>query len=266
MLPVSVALVSGKGGVGKTMLTANLGVVLSKLGRRVTVLDADLHMANLLYFFDMKDVSMSLTDVLAGRADISEAVYEGPFGVRIVPTGIALSGMRGVDQRRLAGVLQNLLEGCDIVLVDGPGGLGVNALMAIAASQLCLLVTTPNVASLSDALKTKIVSERLGTRVVGVVVNRVVGDPGEVKVEEVGKLLELPVLGVIPEDPAVGASLSTGKPVVLENPRSGASMAIVRLAEKLVGGEKGGEGLVSDRMVARDTRSLLKRFLAAIRR
>lgn len=263
VLPVSVALVSGKGGVGKTMLTANLGIVFSKLGRRVTVLDADLHMANLLYFFDMKDVSKDLTDVLAGRAPLSEAVYEGPFGVRIVPTGIALSSMRGVNPNRLSGVLHALLEGCDILLVDGPAGLGVSALMAIAASQLCLLVTTPHVASLSDALKTKIVSERLGTKVVGVVVNRVVGDPGEIKVEEVSRLLELPVLGVIPEDPAVATALNSGKPVVLVEPGSKASMAIVRLAEKLVGGEK---GFVLEEVLAGDSRSLVKRFLGAIKR
>ena len=232
----SITIASGKGGVGKTMLTCNLGIALAQFGKNVTILDADIEMANLELHLGMEGMGVTLQDVLAGKAEISHAIYRGPGGVNVVPAGISLDGLREANLDMLERVLGKLLEDTEILLIDAPAGLGRAAVTALASGENLLLVANPEISSLCDSLKTAVVARRLGTRVLGAVLNRT-GFEKAINIRDVELLLETRVIATIPEDPEVRRSTSYGEPVIIRNPGSPAAQAIKKLAADLLGRE-----------------------------
>jgi septum site-determining protein MinD len=232
-----ITVASGKGGVGKTTITSNLGVSLSIYGERTVVLDADIAMANLELVLGMEGKSVTLHEVLSGEAEIEEAIYEGPGGVRVVPAGISLEGIRNVNVNRLEDALTKLMENTDILLIDAPAGLEKDALAALASADELLLVTNPEVPAISDALKTKIIASKLGVNILGVVINREQYDKTFLTVEEIETILEVPVLAVVPNDPEVSRAAAFGEPIVIKNPKSPTTNAIMKLAADLIGEE-----------------------------
>uniref|UniRef100_A0A7C3RCL2 Septum site-determining protein MinD n=1 Tax=Archaeoglobus fulgidus TaxID=2234 RepID=A0A7C3RCL2_ARCFL len=232
----TITIASGKGGTGKTMITANLGVALARLGHDVTIVDADIAMANLELILGMEGLPITLQNVLAGEARIDEAIYVGPGGVKVVPAGVSLEGLRKANPERLEDVLTQIMENTDILLLDAPAGLERSAIIAIAAAQELLLVVNPEISSITDGLKTKIVAERLGTKILGVVINRITTLGIEMAKNEIEAILEAKVIGLVPEDPEVRKAAAYGKPVVLRAPDSPASRAITELAE-VIGGK-----------------------------
>ncbi len=234
-MAVSITIASGKGGVGKTMLTTNLGIAMAQFGRNVTILDADIEMANLELHLGMEGMDITLQDVLAGKAEISHALYRGPAGVTVVPAGISLDGLREVDMDKLERVLRKLLSETEVLLIDAPAGLGRPAVTALASGEHLLLVTNPEISSLCDGLKTAMVARRLGTSVLGAVVNRVGFDRDVIDVRDIEYILETRVIATIPEDPEVRRGTTYGEPVVVRTPDSPAAQAIKKLAADLLG-------------------------------
>jgi septum site-determining protein MinD len=232
-----ISIASGKGGVGKTTIAANLGVALAAYGERVIVLDADVAMANLELILGMEGKSVTLHDVLSGDARIEDAIYEGPGGLKVIPAGISLEGLRKIKMGRLEEALEVLVEEADILLIDAPAGLEKDALAAIAAAHEMILVTTPEVPSISDALKTKIVANRLGVDIIGVVINREQNDKTFLTIDEIETILELPVIAVIPDDAEMSRAAAFGEPIVVKNPKSPTSNAIMQLGADLIGEE-----------------------------
>jgi len=232
-----ITVASGKGGVGKTTITANLGVALSTYGEETIVLDADVAMANLELILGMEGKSVTLHDVLSGEATIDDAIYEGPGGVKVIPAGISLEGLRKIRLDRLEGALETIIEEADILLIDAPAGLEKDALAAIASAQELILVTTPEVPSISDALKTKIVANKLGVDIIGVVINREQHDKTFLTINEIETILEVPVIAVVPDDPEVSRAAAFGEPLVIKNPKSPTSNAIMQLGADLIGEE-----------------------------
>lgn len=232
-----ITVASGKGGVGKTTITANLGVSLSTYGEETVVLDADVAMANLELILGMEGKSVTLHDVLSGEASVEDAIYEGPGGVKVIPAGISLEGLRKIRLDRLEGILETIVRDADILLIDAPAGLEKDALAAIAAAQEMILVTTPEVPSISDALKTKIIANKLGVDIIGVVVNREQHDKTFLTVKEIETILEVPVIAVVPDDPEVSRAAAFGEPLVIKNPKSPTSNAIMQLGADLIGEE-----------------------------
>jgi septum site-determining protein MinD len=232
-----ISVASGKGGVGKTTITGNLGVALSTYGERTIVLDADVAMANLELILGMEGKSITLHDVLSGEASIEDAIYEGPGGVKVVPAGISLEGLRKIKFDRLEEALEVLVDETDILLIDAPAGLEKDALAAIAAAQEMLLVTTPEVPSISDALKTKIIASKLGVEILGVIINREHHDKTFLTIDEIEAILEVPVIAVIPDDPEVSRAAAFGEPIIIKNPKSPTSNAIMQLAADMIGEE-----------------------------
>jgi septum site-determining protein MinD len=223
--------------VGKTTLTANIGISLAQAGYSVCLIDADIAMANLSLLLGMQSSPITLQDVLLGEASIEDALYDGPAGVKFVPSGLSLESYRRVDSERLESVVKSIKSRFDFVLLDAPAGIEKNVLAAMASSEELLLVTMPESPSIADALKTKTMAERLGVKPLGVVVNFVYGQKGEISVSDIQKVLELPAYGVVPFDPEVRKSFMQEKvlPVVLRVPESPASRAIRAVASRLVG-------------------------------
>ena len=233
----TIAIASGKGGVGKTTVCANLAICLARQGKRITLLDADLAMANLGITLGMEDTPTTLHEVLAGDATIEDAIYEGPAGIKFVPSGLSLDAFLRIDIEKLKPVVTGLLENTDILIIDAPGGLGKNVLGAMISAAELLIVTMPDPSALADALKTKLVGNRLNMEVLGVVLNMVRHDKSEVTPEEVAVLLDSEILQIIPYDDNVKRGSVEGRPIVIRNPDSPASKAFKKLASILLGEE-----------------------------
>ncbi len=232
-----IAIASGKGGVGKTTITVNLSIVMGQLGAKVLAMDTDVAMANLSMVFGMKSVPITLHDVLRGEADILDALYDGPAGIKIVPSGLSLASYRRIDPEKLESILKKIEKPYDYILLDTPAGIEANVLSVLAVVDEVIIVTTPDKPSVANALKTKMVADRLGTKVRGVILNMVGREKEELSADEVVKLMETPVLGEIPEDPNVRRAFvrKDPYPFVLLYPETKAALAIRRIAAKLMG-------------------------------
>lgn len=230
-----ISIVSGKGGVGKTVTTANLGVALAEMGQEVTVVDCNLTTPNLGLHLGISVFPKTLHDVLKGRAKLSDAIYEHDFGLKIVPSGLSIDDLKGIDARDLPTALMELFTTDDIILIDGAAGLGREALSALQSSDELIIVTNPELPAVLDALKLEKLAEQLGAKLLGVIVNRVGNKSHELTTREIEDMLELPVLARIPEDENVKKAIARRMPVVKFNPYSPASIAFKKLAAELVG-------------------------------
>ena len=230
-----IAVASGKGGVGKTTIAANLGIALSLLDENVVVLDLDISMGNLELILGLEDKPVTLQEVLSGKDLIHNAIYEGPGGVKIVPAGLSLYGLKDMKIERLESALESLTKDLDILLIDAPGGLERDALSAMHVSNELILVTTPEISSLSDTLKTKIVAEKLGIDILGVVINRKLDDKAFLKTEEIEVILNVPVLSIIPEDPDLQLAYNTNTSVLVDYPNSKSAKLLMNLGKSVIG-------------------------------
>lgn len=233
----SIAIVSGKGGVGKTSICANLGIALAQRGVSVCLVDADIAMANLSLLLGMQSSPITLHDVLLGEAGIQDAIYDGPNGLKFIPSGLSLENYRRVDADRLATVIKAIQPKFDFVLLDGPAGIEKSVLATIAATEESLLIATPDSPSIADVLKTKIVAQRLGNKPLGVVLNMVRFEKGEIGREEVSRMMELPVYAAVPYDDEMRHSFQRDKavPVMLRNTQAKSAIEVQKLAARLAG-------------------------------
>ncbi len=238
-MPRSIVVASGKGGVGKTVVSINLAASLASKGKKVTIIDADIEMANVALRLRLpkKEDAKTLHDVLAGRATLEEAVYTTPIGLRVIPSGISFKDLKEIDEEMLEKVLREALSGTDILIIDAPAGLKPT-LPALRVGQELLIVVNPEVASISDAMKIRLAFKELGGDILGVVVNRMNYDEEDLTIEEIESILEENVLVVIPEDPNVKKSIAYGEPIVVMNPYSPSSKAFSRLTNLLTGEEE----------------------------
>jgi septum site-determining protein MinD len=230
-----ISVASGKGGVGKSVICANLAVVLSKLGHTVALIDADIEGSTLglLLGYNL-DGEATLHDYLAGSATEEEVVRGLTPTLSAVFGSVQLTAlMRELDLERLSKLAHLLKERYDFVLIDTPPGFGDAAYAALRAGDLVIIVLNPDILSVTGALKVRIVARREGKRILGVVVNRAGGDY-DIPAEELEAILEERVLAVIKDDPLVRTSLVEGVPLVTAYPEAPASLGIKELARRIV--------------------------------
>jgi septum site-determining protein MinD len=228
-----IVVASGKGGVGKTTIAANLAVALGSIGKRTAVLDADIVMANLEIIMGLKNPPVALIDVLMGKLSLGEVMFEGPAGVKIIPAGITLDGFNEGNMEMLKAALREVPRDIEILVIDAPAGR--DASMVMDEGQEVLIVTTPQVASVSDALKMKILAEKMGAKVIGVILNMVEGNSRELSAEDVEAAIEVSVISRIRDNSRVKDAMALEVPFVLRYPSSEPSKEVMRLAAGLVG-------------------------------
>lgn len=228
-----IVVASGKGGVGKTTLAANLAVALAQFGKTVAVLDADVVMANLEIILGLRNPPVALIDVLGGRLKLEDIMYEGPGGVKIIPAGISLNGFNEKNMEMLKAALMEIPKDIEILVIDAPAGR--DAAMVMDGGQEVLIVTMPEVSSVSDALKMKIMAERMGATVIGTILNRVENKPRELGIKEIENTLDSNVVSILPEDDVVKEAFSYEVPFVIRYPNSKPSKEIFKLAAGLIG-------------------------------
>jgi septum site-determining protein MinD len=230
----TIAISSGKGGVGKTTLVANLGIALAQLGKKVIMVDADLDMANLELALGMEGRPITLQDVVAGEAQVRDVIYD-VHGAKFVPAGISPSQFKRVDPERFAKIINDLKPMADFVLLDCPAGIGKDTISCLSACEETILVMTPEPMSATDAYKTKLVAEKMGSDVKGIVMNMIKGLKSELKDKEIISLLNAPILARIKSDDTLEESVLAGKPIVVNNPENESAITIKKLAASLVG-------------------------------
>jgi len=220
-----VTVAGGKGGIGKTTTTINTGVALQEAGHDTVVVDADLGMTNLGKLLDL-DHQPRLHHVLAGEAEMSEAITDGPGGLSILAGHESLEAFAHGDPSNLRPVLHSLARNYDAVLVDTGAGISQETMIPMDASDGVLLVTTPKSVSTVDARKMVDLAERVETDVVGAVITKADGDTDVTAVaDELGEN----VLSVVPQD----KEATREEPLVVTASESYAAQAYRRLAMKL---------------------------------
>ncbi len=230
-----ISVISGKGGVGKTTTVTNLGTALAQHGKNIIVLDANVTTPNLSLHLGIPFYPVTLHDVLKKRAPISTAIYDHYSGIRVVPASLSVNALKETQIGKLQTALLNLLGQTDIIIVDSAPGLGEEALAAMGVADEVLIVTNPELPAVTDALRTIKLADEIGTRVLGIVVNRVKGHKHEMSKREIELMLDAPIIGSIPEDVHVPKSISLKTPVVHYKPRSKSSREFRKLAAKIIG-------------------------------
>lgn len=230
-----ITIISGKGGVGKTTSSINLGSALRGFGKDVIVVDANLTTPNVGLHLGAPIVPVSLNHVLLGKAKIADAIYEHDSGTKIVPSSLSVKELRRLDYSRMKEISRQLRKMADYVICDAAAGLGDEAVAGIEASDEIIIVTNPEIPAVTDALKTIKLAEELGKPVKGVIITRVRGIRSEMSIENIRDMLDLPVLGVVPEDKSVQSALVGKDALVNFSPYSKASRAYKRIAAKIAG-------------------------------
>ncbi|MFQ6088886.1 MAG: cell division ATPase MinD [Candidatus Methanofastidiosia archaeon] len=233
--PRVITIASGKGGTGKTTAVANLGTSLAALGRKTIILDADIAMANLGLILGMERSKVTLHEVLSGEAKIADAMYRGPSGVIVVPCGVSLSGFQKSNPEKLQDAMIELLKGTEFLLIDAPAGLSRDGVIPLAVADEVVLVVNPEISSMADALKTKIMTEMVGSRVSGAILNRANFEKTDLSRREIERILGITIISVVPEDPEVRRCAAFKVPFVIKSPESPAAIAFKRLAAELAG-------------------------------
>jgi len=247
----TIVISSGKGGTGKTTIALNLAIALAKRNQRVILVDADIAMANLAIFLGMETCPITLHDVLNGEAKIRDALYDAQGKIKFVPSGLSIETYTTVKTDRLATILADLSPYGDIMIVDSPPGMSKDVSAALEAVNEIILVMTPEPSSLADALKIKIIADKMKKKFLGVIINMVHGTKEEISKSEVETVLEMPVIGEIPYDVNIRKAALAQVPAVIKYPSSPASKALDGLASVLLGEKEKLEEIKKEGFISR---------------
>ncbi len=242
--PPWIAAVSGKGGVGKTNVVANLAVAAAGLGARVLLVDGDLGLANVDVLLGLLPPA-SVAEVLDGRSSLEEALVDGPRGIRVLPAASAraeLAALDGLGLARLIALLRAGTANYDLVLFDAGAGIGPSVLGLAAACSRVLVVTNGEPTSLADAYAVfKVLHAGAPPLPVELLVNEV-RDAREARAVQrrlervVARFLAAPVplRGYVPRDPRLAEAVSRQRAVVDLYPGAASSRRLVALARDLL--------------------------------
>jgi cell division ATPase MinD len=227
-----IGIASGKGGVGKTTLVANLAFALNKLGKKVTVIDCNLTTPHLGFLFDFHFYPKSLNDVLTGKISVEDATFHKE-GINVIPASLRVEDLADVKIENLKEVVRNIDS--DFILLDSAPGLGREALGVLSAAEEIIFVAVPYLNSVIDVVKCEKVARSFNLVPLGIVLNMVKKQSHELVRGEVEEITKLPVLAEVPYDEEIGKALSFGKTILSYNPYSYSSLEFVKLASKLSG-------------------------------
>ena len=237
---ISIVVTSGKGGVGKTTTSSNIGAALAELGKSVVLIDGDVGLRNLDIVLGLENrIVFDLVDVIEGKcrpqqAMIKDKRFESLF---VIPASQSRDkdSIRPEQMKRL---VDGLKEGFDYVIVDCPAGIEGGFRNAIAGADRAVVVVTPEVSSIRDSDRIIGLLEANGIRDISLIINRVrphmVEDGNMLSMQDVIDILAVNHIGTVPDDEELVISTNKGEPVVLnKNAKSG--IAYTNIAHRIMG-------------------------------
>jgi flagellar biosynthesis protein FlhG len=245
----TVAITSGKGGVGKTFVSANLAAALTRQGLKVLVLDADLGLANLDVVLNLYP-KITLHDVFTGKAELEEAILPAPGGFSVLLAGSGLveySRLTPEVRDQLLRIFDAVKPRFDVILIDTGAGISDVVLYAVSMAHEVIIVATPEPTSMTDAYATiKVLSAQQGREQLHLVVNQVVrsGD-GRAICQQLQQVVErfvqapngvvprLSFLGDVPLDSSVREAVQKRQLLLELHPGSAAAQGVVQVATRL---------------------------------
>ncbi len=216
-----IVLTSGKGGVGKTTTTANLGAALAKRGQRVILMDADIGLRNLDLVLGLeKRIVFDVVEVAEGRCQLRQALIKDKRfeSLSILPAA-QTRDKDAITEAQFASIVEQAAEIADFVLIDCPAGIEAGFRNAIAGAKEAIVVTTPEVSAIRDADRVvgKLNDKKIPIRLI---VNRLrpemVRTGDMLSVEDVCEILSVELLGIVPDDEEVIDTTNRGEPIVLD--------------------------------------------------
>lgn len=242
----TIAVTSGKGGVGKTVFAINLGLALAELGKRVCIIDGDLGTANVDVLLNLTP-HYNLAHVIAGEKNIFEVVMQGPDNLIVLPGGSGLQELTWLDERQFGKLLaqfSQLERYVDVMLLDTGSGLSRSVTNFVRAADETIIVTTPEPHAITDAYALiKVSSQDHPNLTLQLVVNRV---QDEAEAREIARKMtfasqqfletDLRFLGHVVEDQSVGKSVRMQQALLSALPRSRAAACVRAIAYRLAHG------------------------------
>jgi septum site-determining protein MinD len=216
-----IVVTSGKGGVGKTTTTANVGAALAKRGHRVILVDADIGLRNLDLVLGLeKRIVFDLVEVAEGRCQLRQALIKDKRfeSLSILPAA-QTRDKDAINESQFAAIIEQAAEQADYVLIDCPAGIEGGFRNAVAGAKEAIVVTTPEVSAIRDADRVvgKLNDKHLPIRLI---VNRLRPDmvrTGDMlSVEDVCEILAVELIGIVPDDEEIIDTTNRGEPIVLD--------------------------------------------------
>ena len=244
-----ITVTSGKGGVGKTSVSVNLAISLSRLGKRVVILDADFGLANIEIMLGIRP-QYNLADLMFRGKSMREIITYGPENIGFISGGSGINEMANLNKSQIVDLVQKMAELdqlADVVIVDTGAGIGNSVLEFVAASEEVLLVATPEPTSITDAYALLKALNRNSAyhkakTVVKLIANQVrnKNDAGELHEklgEVVNKFLNIDIefLGAIPYDENMSKAILRQDPIVLSAPSTSAARSLLDIAARIGG-------------------------------
>ena len=237
-----IVITSGKGGVGKTTTTANIGASLAEKGHKVLLIDTDIGLRNLDVVMGLENrIVYDLIDVIEGRCRVSQALIKDKRCPNLVLLPAAqIRDKNDVNVDQMKELISSLKDSFDYILIDCPAGIEQGFKNAIAAANEAVVVTTPEVSATRDADRIIGLLEAAGIKNPRLVINRLridmVKDKNMLSVEDILDILAVKLLGVVPDDENVVISTNKGEPLVYKGD-SLAAKAFKNIASRIEGVE-----------------------------
>ena len=238
----AIVVTSGKGGVGKTTTTANLGTALALRGNTVVVIDADIGLRNLDVVLGLENrIVYDLVQLIEGNCQLHQAMIRDKSApnLSLIPAA-QTRDKASITPEQLTDVVDRLKPDHDYILIDSPAGIEQGFKNSLAPADVALVVTTPEVSAVRDADRIIGLVEASGLPTPRLILNRVraemVKQKDMMSTEDILSLLSVQLVGVVPEDESIIVSTNRGVPAV-HDPKSVAGQAYLRVAARLDGEE-----------------------------
>ncbi|HHU32751.1 MAG: septum site-determining protein MinD [Zhaonellaceae bacterium] len=235
-----IVITSGKGGVGKTTTTANIGTGLASLGKKVVLIDTDIGLRNLDVVLGLENrIVYDIVDVVQGNCRLKQAMIKDKrFEDLCLIPAAQTKDKTAVSPEQMKNLTDQLKEEYDFIIIDCPAGIEQGFKNAIAGAEKAIVVTTPEIAAVRDADRIIGLLEASELREPKLIINRL--RPSMVKkgdmmdIDDMIDILAIDLLGVVPEDEAIVISTNKGEPAVLDK-SSKAGEAYRNIVRRIMG-------------------------------
>lgn len=236
-----IVVTSGKGGVGKTTSTANIGTALALQGKKVCLMDMDIGLRNLDVILGLENrIIYDVVDVVEGRAKVHQAIIKDKRfedNLYLLPAA-QNADKNAINEEQMIELVEELKEDYDYIIIDCPAGIEQGFKNSVAAADEAILITTPEISAIRDADRITGLIEQMDIDGPKLVINRIrkkMMQEGEVMdIDEITRHLSVDLLGIILEDDQVVRSSNKGNPVVLD-PDNVASQGYRNIARRILG-------------------------------